>query len=184
MEIDNELLISFCDEANDVLNRWERICLDLAGGVNTKLIEELFRIAHNLKGGSRGVGLFDFGNYIHQVEDVITLIKDGKLEFTDPLQSELLRSQNFLSEWVDQLKKGNLESPNFQKQIEPLAVITSLFKNENFGSPHGMSGTQHSKVEESIATAVITNSIAPDTQGSSSVVAKMPASPAKSERGT
>ncbi len=150
MEIDNELLISFCDEAMDVLIRWERICLDLALGFNIDLVEELFRIAHNIKGGSRAVQLFDFGNYLHQVEDVINLIMDGKLDLSDPIQNELLRSQKFMTDWVDRLKKGNLESPDFMKQIQPLALIVDLLKPAT-STPE--KNQQHALNRESLANS-------------------------------
>lgn len=51
MELDLELVVSFCDEASDLLNRWEQICLQMKKQVDPDAWQEMFRIAHNIKGG-------------------------------------------------------------------------------------------------------------------------------------
>ena len=130
MSLDIELIEAFSDEALDLLLRWERICIDLKKSLDTDLMEELFRIAHNLKGGSRSVGLMEYGNFIHKVEDVITLLKNGKISYSELLQSKLLKCQKVLAEWTLSLKRGNFESPNTAVLLSDLeSTISSNSEN-------------------------------------------------------
>lgn len=45
----------------------------------------MFRSAHTIKGSSYMVGLTPLGNFAHRMEDLFGLVRDGELEFTDPL---------------------------------------------------------------------------------------------------
>ena len=100
MDFDLEIIQCFCDEASDAIQSWESVCFELARGPAPEHYQTLFRIAHNLKGGSRAVGLTDFGNFIHHVEDGITLLRDGKITLNDDLLTLLLEAQRLMSEWI------------------------------------------------------------------------------------
>lgn len=112
MNFDMEIVISFCDEALDSLSRWEQVCLELSRGENQELYQELFRLAHNIKGGSRAVGLTQMGDYVHQVEDGITLIRDGKVKLNQNILDLLLESHKHLTEWATEAKTQPDFNPN------------------------------------------------------------------------
>jgi two-component system chemotaxis sensor kinase CheA len=112
MEIDQELLTSFCDETNDLLNRWEQICLEFSKKVDPALFQELFRIAHNIKGGSRAVGLMQFGDVVHKIEDGITLLRDNKVPLSEGVLGLLFESQKLLSDWVAMLRLDGAFKPD------------------------------------------------------------------------
>jgi len=114
MELDLELIVSFCDEASDLLNRWEQICLQIKKQPNSDVWQEMFRIAHNIKGGSRAVGLLEFGDYIHKIEDGITLLRDGKVKTSDAVISSLLKAHEILVDWITQAKTNPAYSPKIQ----------------------------------------------------------------------
>ena len=67
-DFDEELVKSFIEEASDLLSQWEGLCLLLEKEVNSETLNALFRIAHNIKGSSRAVGLNDVGTFIHIIE--------------------------------------------------------------------------------------------------------------------
>ncbi len=105
-DIDLELLGFFCDEATDLLTRWEALSMELEKSADTGKIDELFRLAHNLKGSSRSVGLQSFGNAIHKIEDGITLLKSGKVKFSGDVTLVLLKAQAFFQEWINEARNN------------------------------------------------------------------------------
>lgn len=112
MNYDMEIVASFCDEALDSLTRWEQVCLELIKNESQDLYQELFRLAHNIKGGSRAVGLTQMGDYVHQVEDGITLIRDGKVKLNVQIIDLLLESHKHLSDWAMEAKSNPDFNPN------------------------------------------------------------------------
>ena len=129
--MDLELVGFFCDEALDLLNRWEALALELEKDPSTSKFDELFRIAHNLKGSSRSVGLDAFGNFIHHVEDGITLLKTGKIAFQPDFTIELLKVQAFIVQWVTEIKtspttvlNGSPISDAFMKALTDSSVTS------------------------------------------------------------
>ncbi len=53
---DSDFLPMFLDEALEILERWERDCLEIEKESTAELCNSLFRSAHNLKGSARSVG--------------------------------------------------------------------------------------------------------------------------------
>ncbi len=64
------------------------------------MLEELFRVAHNLKGSSAVAGLEKFATFVHRIEDGIVLLRDGKAVVNDGVVSMLLEAQKRLSDWI------------------------------------------------------------------------------------
>jgi two-component system chemotaxis sensor kinase CheA len=137
MELDLELVQSFCDEALDTIPKWEAVCLELAKAPKIDLFENLFRHAHNLKGGARSVGLQEFGDAVHKIEDGITLLRDGKVELNDDRLSLLLQAQNLLADWAVEAMTNPSFCPDhesffasYQKAFsgqseEPVSLVTT-----------------------------------------------------------
>jgi two-component system chemotaxis sensor kinase CheA len=98
-ELDLELVTSFLDEATDLLTEWERLCLLLEKAPDAQALNALFRIAHNIKGSSRAVGLNEVGEFIHLIEDVIVSLKDNKSEFNARKLKMFLGAHLILSDW-------------------------------------------------------------------------------------
>jgi two-component system, chemotaxis family, sensor kinase CheA len=98
-ELDEELVKSFLDEASDLLGQWEGLCLQLEKEVHPETLNALFRIAHNIKGSSRAVGLNEVGKFIHVIEDVIVCLKEGKCTFTKRKLSMFLEAQSVMQDW-------------------------------------------------------------------------------------
>lgn len=103
MEYDDDVLGFFLDEVEDVLDEWERICLDIKNGKDGDM-QALFRCAHNLKGSSKSVGLDDFGDFVHKIEDLIGAIVHGSIELNEGIADSLLTGQSLMSKWVEELK--------------------------------------------------------------------------------
>ena len=54
--MDEEILDIFLEEAGDILEGWEELCLKLEKSVEQTDLDALFRAAHNLKGSSKALG--------------------------------------------------------------------------------------------------------------------------------
>jgi two-component system chemotaxis sensor kinase CheA len=98
-EFDEELIKSFLEEASDLLGQWEGLCLKLEKEVTSDTLNALFRIAHNIKGSSRAVGLSEVGKFIHIIEDVIVALKEGKCQLTKRKLSMFLEAQTIMQDW-------------------------------------------------------------------------------------
>ncbi len=117
MDFDQEIVLGFCDEADDLINRWEALCLELSKSADDGRLGELFRIAHNIKGGSRAVGLNELGDFIHKIEDGITLIREGKVGFSVKINSLLLETQKLLSDWISSVRKDFSFAPDWKPLV-------------------------------------------------------------------
>lgn len=102
-ELDPEILGIFLDEAEENLAAWEKACLRWEQGEGAQAYDGLFRVAHNLKGSSRGLGLMDLGAFIHKAEDFIVAQK-GEPRLAQDRISLLLDINAHLSRWVENLR--------------------------------------------------------------------------------
>ncbi len=100
MSMDPELLQCFIEESADLLTQWEAICLELEKAPSSDKWDALFRVAHNIKGTSRSVGLDDVGAFVHRVEDGITLAKQNKIVPDSGYYRALFAAQKELIDWV------------------------------------------------------------------------------------
>ncbi len=129
-EIDQELLNCFCDEASDLLVKWEGICIKMEKASDEEkkpIFDELFRAAHNLKGSSRAVGLDAFGDFVHKIEDGISLLKSGESKATPDVIAALFSAQSMLLEWITSYKSGQ----EFSKDYKAFIVeYSAKFKGE------------------------------------------------------
>jgi len=118
--MDTEILAFFFEEVLEILISWEGICMDLERGSGDPSIHlnALFRVAHNIKGSSRSVGLIHVGDYIHHVEDGITLLRDGKISLTPERINTLLEAQELLLNWIKELQKNLEYQAEYQSFLE------------------------------------------------------------------
>lgn len=134
---DSELVTFFLDEASDLLSEWERVCLGLEAEQSAESFNALFRIAHNIKGSSRAVGLLEVGDFIHKVEDTIVSVRDGKLPFSSLLLEMFLEAQSNLSAWFTILR----DDPEFVFSSEE-------FFQKYFSEKHATPAPAHFTSEE------------------------------------
>ncbi|MFN7728947.1 MAG: chemotaxis protein CheA [Bdellovibrio sp.] len=132
-DFDQEILAGFCDEAKDLLLRWESLCLEMKKEVSGEQVQELFRIAHNLKGGARAVGLMVIGDFIHQIEDEITKLRDGHALVSGSVIQSLLEVQGVLLNWFREVAVDAAYTPSGTDEITrrcQAAMKTTLDQRE------------------------------------------------------
>lgn len=109
IEIDQELLACFVDDAVEALQTFERSVLALRADEHDEALQDLFRTAHNLKGASMCIGFESFGDFIHSVEDVIQCIINGMVKPEESVITTLLAAHSCMNTWVRTL----LTNPTF-----------------------------------------------------------------------
>lgn len=103
-EFEKEVKTDFLFEATQLLNDAEQAFLALEGNKeDPELMNEIFRLAHNLKGTSRAVGFGDVAEFTHEWENLILKIKEGKIAITDSIVSLLLECNDHVSVMIKML---------------------------------------------------------------------------------
>jgi len=82
------LLEQFLSEARENLAFIDQNIEDI-GGDDPELLNSVFRAAHTLKGGSGIVGFEAVKNITHHAEDLLDMLRSGKLEFADGMTDAL-----------------------------------------------------------------------------------------------
>ena len=110
----SEFLKFFLDEAQDALDVWEKACFEIERSNTLEAREDLYRSAHNLKSGSGAVGLNDFNELVHHVEDLIAKILAEKVAISPSVIKVLLDAHSLLNTWINRLKAGSAYHPQLE----------------------------------------------------------------------
>ncbi len=132
----NELdfLNTFLEEATEILDKWELICLNLEKEPTSEGIKDLFRLAHNLKGSSRSVKLLAYGSFVHQVEDLITQLQKNVKEIDHEVITLLFEVQNILLNWTKNLAVTPTFEPdliNIQRKLKTYTESKNIHKKQD-----------------------------------------------------
>jgi two-component system chemotaxis sensor kinase CheA len=122
------ILKMFTDELDDHIQKWDVLCLELANALGMaqeferipSALQALFRCAHNLKAGSQIAELSEMAHFLHRLEDYLTQLKDGKLDFVEESLDLFNDSGAYLKTSFQDLSAGRLPSPAAIKLAEPL----------------------------------------------------------------
>lgn len=106
-----ELLQQFLSEARDFLESISEKLLQLEHAPDdAAMMGELFRLVHTLKGN---LGLFDFPEMfrvLHAAEDLMVVVRDGELEYSQLLADRLLDAMDFVSQLLDEIESTGSNS--------------------------------------------------------------------------
>ncbi len=97
-----ELLKDFFAEANGQVETLEQSVLVLENDPGNKdAIDEIFRAAHTLKGGSATVEMTELAEFTHLVEDVLDEIRSGATTVSESLIDALLASIDVIKDMLE-----------------------------------------------------------------------------------
>lgn len=90
-DFEREIKEDFLSEARDLLQEAEGVFLKLEDNPqDDEILNQIFRLAHNLKGTSKAVGFDDIADFTHSAESLILKIQNGEIVATKPIVSVLL----------------------------------------------------------------------------------------------
>lgn len=81
------MLQAYMEETDELIQKAETCIIKLELEYSSVEINELFRIAHTIKGSSHMVGYEDIGNLMHKVEDMLDLSRKGVIVFDQSIVS-------------------------------------------------------------------------------------------------
>ena len=138
-DMSEELMEMFIEETGKSLENIEGLLLEAEEkGYTGKVIDEIFRDMHSMKGSSATMGYNNIAKLSHAMEDVFALLrKDNKLNVDSSwLTSMLLICKDFLSEELGKINKGKVPNGDetelvneIRKQINNMEHFDTLQTN-------------------------------------------------------
>jgi two-component system chemotaxis sensor kinase CheA len=116
------LLEQFILESREGLQRISEILITLEEkGEDKGLLNELFRLVHTMKGNS---GLFDLPSMtklLHASEDLMNLVREGKVPYSSEIADILLSAMDIVSTMLDELETSGSTSSETNSSAEEKA---------------------------------------------------------------
>ena len=104
-----ELLKDFFSEAKMQVDTLEQNILVLESeGANKDAVDEIFRAAHTLKGGSATVEMMELSGFTHVVEDVLDAIRSDQLSVNEDMTDILLAAIDIIKEMLNYRMSGTI----------------------------------------------------------------------------
>lgn len=126
-----ELLLSFIEEGNELLDESEPLLMELeaksneSGEVDYEVLNTIFRLFHSLKGGAGFLDLTTVGKVTHQAETLLDLFRKGK----GTLQSEhidiLTRTCDFLRQLLENIGEQFTDEGYSDEANDIIAALSS-----------------------------------------------------------
>ncbi|MBR4179232.1 MAG: Hpt domain-containing protein, partial [Treponema sp.] len=116
-----ELLKDFFAEAEQQVEQLESNILVIENDPsNHEAIDEIFRAAHTLKGGSATVEMMELSHFTHSVEDVLDEIRSDRVAVDEDVVDLLLTSIDVIKAMLEARQNGSVYEENIDGIIEKL----------------------------------------------------------------
>ncbi len=119
-----ELLKDFFSEAQMQVDTLEQNVLVLENeGANKSAVDEIFRAAHTLKGGSATVEMMELSHFTHLVEDVFDAIRSDQISVNEDVIDTLLQAIDVIKAMLDQRMNGsvyNKDTAQIERKLHSL----------------------------------------------------------------
>src|SRR5512137_1433261 len=106
----DDLLEEFVAESKehiaDIENDLIKIESNMAN-IDPEVINKVFRAAHSIKGSAKFLDLINIGDIAHRMEDVLNLIRSGKLIPTSDVAGPLLKAADMLKTMLEDTASSN-----------------------------------------------------------------------------
>jgi len=120
-EFEKEMKSCFLDEASQLLEDAEQNFMVLESSKDDlKVVENLFRLAHNLKGGARAVGFAEMAEFTHVLESLLLKLKNKEISATTNTVSLLLACNDHLRNSIQSLRE------DFGHKIDSTELLSRL----------------------------------------------------------
>lgn len=121
-DFDLEIKIGFLTEALENMNDVDGYFKKHETTQDSKpLLDKMFFVAHNLKGGSLSVGFTEVAELTHQLENLVLKMKKEEIPLTSEIIETLLRSNKRVVEMLTTLlnnQTATFDNKDFLKDIQ------------------------------------------------------------------
>lgn len=116
-----ELLKDFFAEADQQVEQLESNILVIENDPsNHEAIDEIFRAAHTLKGGSATVEMTELSHFTHSVEDVLDEIRSDRVKIDEDVVDILLSSIDVIKAMLEARQGGSIYEENIDSILDKL----------------------------------------------------------------
>ncbi len=125
LDLNNEeLLKDFFSEADQQVENLESNILVIENDpTNHDAIDEIFRAAHTLKGGSATVEMNELSGFTHAVEDLLDELRSGTIPVTEPVVDALLSAIDIIKAMLEARANGSV----YENDVEPVKATLRAF---------------------------------------------------------
>lgn len=142
--IDFELQIKneFVNEARELLDETESCFLELEKNPeNNSLIDNIFRLAHTVKGSGYAAGFVELAEFAHIFETLLGEIRSGETLLNSDIVDVLLQSNDTLIKYVEILSDDYdsfLDTSDVSEKIKKFLVVRNSNITDSGGSESGL----------------------------------------------
>lgn len=136
----SQYLDIFIDETKEHLqNLNEQLLVLEREPENQETINEIFRSAHSLKGMAGTMGYKKMQNLTHNMENLFSEIRNGKMKVTDRLIDVLFQGLDALEKYMDGIRLSGEEGQEENQEIinELNQIMEAETKGKNTSGPNG-----------------------------------------------
>ncbi len=141
-----ELLQDFFAEAEQQVETLESNILVIESDPsNHDSIDEIFRAAHTLKGGSATVEMTELATFCHDVEDLLDALRSNTVEVTEAIVDVLLSSIDTIKVMLESRQKGSVYSEDVSPlvgKIQSFLPAKGAKKKTPVSAPSGLLGAK------------------------------------------
>lgn len=165
----NAYLSMFIDESNDHLQSLNENLLQLEGNPeDLSIVQSIFRSAHTLKGMSATMGFEDLASLTHEMENVLDLVRNGKLKMDPFIFDTLFKGLDALEAMVQDIVGGGTGKADVTSIV---ASLQSILKGDyikeapaaqasaNSASASGSAGASGSVLLDQFQSSILLQSI-------------------------
>ncbi|TJY43581.1 chemotaxis protein CheA [Cohnella pontilimi] len=122
----NQYLSIFIDEANEHLQSLNENMLRLEQQPeDIDIVQVIFRSAHTLKGMSATMGFEDLASLTHEMENVLDLVRNGKLSMNGNIFDTLFKGLDSLEGMIQDVVNGGTGKADVGELVQRLKAIVS-----------------------------------------------------------
>lgn len=116
----------FLEESMENLQTLNEAILDLEQNPKNKdKLNEIFRVAHTIKGMAATMGFSDIAELTHKMEDVLSEFREGKLEVTSNVVTILFECLDTLERMVSNIEQGSDETIDITEVMRNLESVAN-----------------------------------------------------------
>ncbi|MBY6836439.1 chemotaxis protein CheA [Clostridium botulinum] len=128
----SQYMTMFLEESLDNLQTLNESLLDLEQNPeDNDKVNEIFRVAHTIKGMAATMGFNDVAELTHKMEDVLAKFRDGELKVTQEVVTVLFDCLDTLERMIDNIQSSSDESVDIENIIKSLENIAIKKETEN-----------------------------------------------------
>ena len=121
----NEILASYIEDLRDSILLFDESLINLQnGGRDKDTINNIFRVAHTIKGNSAAMSFFKIQEIMHTMEDLLAAVRNGEKIITDKMIEILFACHDFLEDCLDAVQtQESDESMNTDALLQQLVDL-------------------------------------------------------------